>query len=92
MIVKLYYKVIQEVKHMATLSFRVDEDLEKAIRGQAKLENKTLSNYIVDVLRQNLEDEEDYKLAMASYNSIDMDDKTSLEDLCKEVGINYDEL
>ena len=44
------------------------------------------------MLRQNLEDEEDYKLAMASYNSIDMDDKTSLEDLCKEVGINYDEL
>ena len=77
---------------MATLSFRVDEEIEKGIRGQAKLENKTLSNYIVDVLRQNLEDEEDYKLAMASYNSIDMDDKTSLEDLCKEVGINYDEL
>lgn len=77
---------------MTTLSFRIDEELEKAIRGQAKLENKTLSNYIVDILKQRLEDEEDYKLAMASYHSIDMNDKTNLEDLCKEVGINYDEL
>lgn len=77
---------------MTTLSFRIDEELEKAIRGQAKLENKSLSNYIIDTLKQRIEDEEDYKLAMASYDSIDMNDTTSLEDLCKEVGINYNEL
>lgn len=77
---------------MSILSFRIDEELENAIRGQAKLEQKTLSNFIIDTLKEYLEDKDDYELAMASYNSIDMSDTTTLEDLCNEVGIDYNAL
>ena len=33
----------------------------------------------------------DYKLALLEYESVDMNDKTTLDDLCKEAGIDINE-
>ena len=74
---------------MGTLSFRLDDELKKAIQGRAKLENKTTSEFILDTLKEKLEDEEDLQMALLAYESVDMEDKTTLEDLCKEAGIDY---
>lgn len=74
---------------MSTISFRISDDLEKVIKGKAKLQNKTVSTFIIDLLKETIEDEDDYRLAMATYKTIDMDDKTTLEGLCAEVGIDY---
>lgn len=77
---------------MSTISFRISDDLEKVIKGKAKLQNKTVSTFIIDLLKETIEDEDDYRLAMATYKTIDMDDKTTLEGLCAEVGIDYYQL
>lgn len=77
---------------MNTLSFRVDEQLKQAIQGQAKLENISVTDFIVKTLKEKLEDEEDIDLALKAYASVDMNDSTTLEDLCKEVGIDYEAL
>ena len=77
---------------MPTISFRIDSELESAVKGMAKIENKSVSTFIVDLIKERLEDEDDYKLAMAAYDTIDLNDNTTLEDLCKEAGIDYDEL
>lgn len=82
----MYYK---EDLSMSTISFRISDDLEKVIKGKAKLQNKTVSTFIIDLLKETIEDEDDYRLAMATYKTIDMDDKTTLEGLCAEVGIDY---
>lgn len=74
---------------MSTISFRISDDLEKVIKGKAKLQNKTVSTFIIDLLKETIEDEDDYRLAMTTYKTIDMDDKTILEGLCAEVGIDY---
>lgn len=49
-------------------------------------------NYVIDILKEYLEDLEDYESAISSYDSIDMSDSTTLEDLCNEVGIDYSAL
>lgn len=77
---------------MNTLTFKIDEELEKAIRRQAKLEQKTLSDFIIDILKEHLENKDDYESAIESYNSIDMNDSTTLEGLCSEVDIDYEGL
>ena len=77
---------------MSTISFRISDDLEKVIKGKAKLQNKTVSTFIIDLLKETIEEEDDYRLAMAAYKTIDMDDKTTLEGLCAEVGIDYYQL
>ena len=46
-------------------------------------------NFVIDILKECLEDLEDYESAISSYDSIDMSDSTTLEDLCNEVGIDY---
>lgn len=77
---------------MNTISFRLSEELKKAIQGQAKLENKSVTDFIIDTLKEKLEDEQDYKLALNAYNSVDLSDETTLADLCFEAGIEYNEL
>lgn len=77
---------------MKTLTFIIDEELEKAIRRQAKLEQKTLRDFIINILKEHLENKDDYESAIESYNSIDMNDSTTLENLCSKVAIDYEEL
>lgn len=43
-------------------------------------------NFIIDILKEYLEDIEDYEYAILAYDS------TTLEDLCNEVGIDYSTL
>ena len=49
-------------------------------------------NYVIDILKEYLEDLEDYESAISSYDSIDMRDSITLEDLGDEVGIDYSTL
>ena len=49
-------------------------------------------NFVIDILKEYFEDLEDYESAISSYDSINMSDSTTLEDLCNEVGIDYSTL
>lgn len=74
------------------INIRVDEELKKALQGYAKLKNRTVSDVVLEAIREKLEDDIDYQLALLAYESIDMKDTTTLEDLCKEAGIDYETL
>lgn len=76
----------------ANINIRIDEELKKALLGYAKLKNKTLSEVVLEALEEKMENDYDYKLALLAYDSVDYNDSTTLEDMCKEVGIDYDEL
>ena len=75
-----------------TISIRVDEELKSDILGYARHEGKTVSEVVLDAVMEKLENDYDYKLALLAYDSVDMSDTTTLEDICSEVGINYEAL
>ena len=74
------------------INIRVEEELKNALQGYAKLENKTISEVVLEAIKEKLENEYDYKLALLAYESVDMNDKTTLADMCAEAGIDYDAL
>ena len=74
------------------INIRVEEELKKALQGYAKLENKTVSEVVLEAIKEKLENDYDYKLAMLAYNSVDMNDQTTLADMCAEAGIDYEAL
>lgn len=74
------------------INIRIDSELKNILLGYAKLENKTLSEVVLDAVMAKIENDYDYKLALLASKTVDMNDKTTLEDLCKEAGINYDEI
>lgn len=74
------------------INIRVEEELKNALQGYAKLENKTISEVVLEAIKEKLENEYDYKLALLAYESIDMNDKTTLADMCAEAGIDYEAL
>ena len=74
------------------LNVRIDEELKKSLIGFAKLENKTISDVVIEALKEKLENEYDYKLAMLAYESVDLNDSTTLADMCAEAGIEYEAL
>ena len=41
---------------------------------------------------EKIENDYDYEMALLASKSVDLNDKTTLEDLCKEVGIDYEDL
>jgi len=43
-------------------------------------------------LEEKLENEEDYKLAMLAYETLDKDNLKDFETLCSECGIDYEAL
>jgi predicted transcriptional regulator len=47
---------MMERKRIMTLTARVDEDVEAAIRELARLEDRTVSKYIERILRQHVAD------------------------------------
>ena len=74
------------------INIRVEEELKKALQGYAKLENKTVSEVVLEAIKEKLENDYDYKLALLAYNSVDMNDQTTLADMCAEAGIDYEAL
>lgn len=74
------------------INIRVEEELKNALQGYAKLENKTVSEVVLEAIKEKLENDYDYKLALLAYESVDMNDSTTLVDMCAEAGIDYDEL
>jgi len=74
---------------MTTISLRIDEDLKEAATGYAAINNMSLSQVIIEALKEKLEDEEDYKLAMLAYETLDKDNLKDFNVLCEECGIDY---
>ena len=73
------------------INIKIEEELEKELQEYAHLENKTVPKVVVDAIKEKLENDYDYKLALLAYESVDMNDTTTLDDLCKEVGIDINE-
>ena len=76
----------------ANINIRVDEEFKKALQGYAKLQGKTISEIVLEAVKEKMEDDCDYRLAILAYESIDMKDDTTLEQLCEEAGIDYESL
>ena len=74
------------------INIRVEEELKNALQGYAKLENKTVSEVVLEAVKEKLENDFDYKFALLAYESADMSDRTTLADMCAEAGIDYDAL
>ena len=74
------------------INIRVDEELKNALQGYAKLENKTVSEIVLEAIKEKLENDYDYKLALLAYESVDMNDTTTLASMCAEAGIDYGSL
>ncbi len=74
------------------INIRVEEEIKNALQGLAKLENKTVTEVVLEAIKEKLENDYDYKLALLAYESVDMNDTTTLADMCAEAGIDYEAL
>ena len=74
------------------INIRIEEELKNALQGLAKLENKTVTEVVLEAIKEKLENDYDYKLALLAYESVDMNDTTTLADMCAQAGIDYEEL
>ena len=77
---------------MTTINIRIDEELKESLQDYAKLENKTVLEVVTEAIEEKLENDYDYKLALSTYKSVDMNDSTTLTDMCTKSGIDYDAL
>ena len=81
----MYYKEVQEVLSMATISLRVDERDSKLIRDYAKLKKTSVSDLMRNAIIEKIEDEidlENFDRVLAS-----MEKTHSLDDVKKELGL-----
>ena len=76
---------------MATITLNVTDEEKKLITDFSEANNMSISELILKII-ENLEDEEDYKLAIARIN--DPNNKTcgTFREIATEFGIDYDEL
>ena len=76
---------------MAIITLNVTDEEKRRITSFSEANNMTISELILKII-ENLEDEEDYKLAIARIN--DPNNKTcgTLREIATEFGIDYDEL
>ena len=76
---------------MAIITLNVTDEEKRRITGFSEANNITVSELLLKII-ENLEDEEDYKLAIARIN--DPNNKTcgTLREIATEFGIDYDEL
>ena len=74
------------------INIRVSEKIKNVLKGYAKLENKTISDIVLEAIMEKIEKNYDYKIALLASESVDLNDTTTLKDLCDEVGINYEDL
>ena len=76
---------------MATITLNVTDEEKKLITDFSEANNMSISELILKII-EDLEDEEDYKLAEKIINNPNTKYTEGIEDLAKECGIDYDAL
>ena len=76
---------------MAIITLNVTDEEKRRITGFSEANNMTVSELILKII-ENLEDEEDYKLALERINDPNNKPCGTLNELAAEFGIDYDEL
>ena len=76
---------------MATITLNVTEEEKQLITDFSEANNMSISELILKII-EDLEDEEDYKLAEKIINDPNTKYTEGIEDLAKECGIDYDAL
>ena len=76
---------------MAVITLNVTDEEKKLITDFSEANNMSISELILKII-EDLEDEEDYKLAEQIINDPNTKYTEGIEDLAKECGINYDAL
>jgi len=74
---------------MITVSINTNPDIENKINNYVKENNINLDQVMLDLILEKIEDEEDYKMAVESYEEEknNMDNWISHEDLIKKLGL-----
>ena len=76
---------------MAVIKLNVTDEEKKLITDFSEANNMSISELILKII-EDLEDEEDYKLAEKIINDPNTKYTEGIEDLAKECGIDYDAL
>ncbi|WP_270466564.1 MULTISPECIES: DUF6290 family protein [Fusobacterium] len=76
---------------MAVITLNVTDEEKKLITDFSEANNMSISELILKII-ENLEDEEDYKLALERINDPNNKPCETLNELAAEFGIDYDEL
>ncbi len=76
---------------MAVITLNVTDEEKKLITDFSEANNMSISELILKII-EDLEDEEDYKLAEQIINDPNTKYTEGIEDLAKECGIDYDAL
>ncbi|CKG59705.1 Uncharacterised protein [Fusobacterium polymorphum] len=76
---------------MATITLNVTDEEKQLITDFSEANNMSISELILKII-EDLEDEEDYKLAEQIINDPNTKYTEGIEDLAKECGIDYDAL
>ena len=76
---------------MATITLNVTDEEKQLITDFSEANNMSISELILKII-EDLEDEEDYKLAEKIINDPNTKYTEGIEDLAKECGIDYDTL
>ena len=76
---------------MAIITLNVTDEEKKLITDFSEANNMSISELILKII-EDLEDEEDYKLAEQIINDPNTKYTEGMEDLAKECGIDYDAL
>ena len=76
---------------MATITLNVTDEEKQLITDFSEANNMSISELILKII-ENLEDEEDYKLALERINDPNNKPCETLNELAAEFGIDYDEL
>ena len=76
---------------MATITLNVTDEEKQLITDFSEANNMSISELILKII-EDLEDEEDYKLAEQIINEPNTKYTEGIEDLAKECGIDYDAL
>ena len=76
---------------MAIITLNVTDEEKKLITDFSEANNMSISELILKII-EDLEDEEDYKLAEQIINDPNTKYTEGIEDLAKECGIDYDVL
>ena len=74
---------------MITVSINANPDIENKINNYVKENNINLNQVILDLILEKIEDEEDYKMAVETYEEYKSNKKKaiSFDDLVKKMGL-----